>query len=265
MEPDVECRGGREDDRHLVPETNVRGALPDIHGDIGGPLSAVATVDVEDRVLEPESGELRRHRRLVVQSEVCPAVGDIAGLDGDGGIRCASAAPGSDRHAAGVRARHTNRRGRTREVSQADQEQSRAAFDERRSCVSLRHADAALGIDRHVEQHVRIERGLDSGDGALLIGFTNRVVQPGVIRRRQWLAEIREGRFHPPHVLRQRLQSHRCDDRVRRLFLLVPGRCGDGNEEHGRHHSTSAEPFDQMHRANIGSSNEPVQEVQLNP
>ena len=210
---------------------DVAGALSDVNANVGRALAAIAAVDLEHRVLEPESGEVRRQRRFIEERQLGPAVCHVARSDRRRRFVIVLPRPGV--HTTTVRAGETKGRGDAGLVPHADQEQSRAAFDQRRRRGALHDAHTAFGVDGDVEQHERGEGVVDEPDGARFVALPDRAVERLVRVGREWLSERCKNRLDATHLLGERLQGDRGDFVVRRA-ALCPARILRGGGQRAR-------------------------------
>ena len=107
---------------------------------------------------------------------------------------------------AAVRTLDAQRRSDVGFVQHLDEKQARAPFDELRFRRPLLDADPALGVDAHHRQHMPVERRLKLLDRRFFIGRRDGVVDRLAIGRRERLAQVSEGGFEPPRLLRERLE-----------------------------------------------------------
>ncbi len=82
---DVEDHGhrriAREEDVDVAPETQVLRPLADVEADPRLALAGVAAVDLDDPVLEAQSGERTLERTVVEHGHIGPALDEIGGTD----------------------------------------------------------------------------------------------------------------------------------------------------------------------------------------
>ena len=211
---------GSEDDHDVVAEPDILGSLPHVESDLSRTLAGVAAIDFEDRVLQRQPGEAPPHGRLLVERNIGPTFGRIAGAEFHG--RCRVAAR-PDVHAPAVRALHIERSRDMAVVGHLDKEQARARFYQFRLGSALLHLHAAFGVNVHREEDVGVQDGLQLGDCHGFIGIADGLVDAPLVGGRQGLPQVIQRVFQLAHLLRQGLQR---DGRGRGMLMrsLLGGR-----------------------------------------
>ena len=185
--------------------------------------AAVAAVRQHDPVLEIETGQLRLHRLADEGLESEPAVRDIRRQDGARRDRVSGAGPVDRPRLWTLR---VERARDARFVPDLHQEGAPAALHQSRGRGTALGRDAALRIDAHDEQALRVEDALNLRDRARLVAQVRRRVEPRSIGVAERLAEVRHRLDEATHLGHERLQIGVRAARERR---------------HGHHQQSAAE------------------------
>ena len=151
---DVPCRRGGEHHGEVAAKADVLRALTDVKRQVGAQPARIATVDLDDAVLERQAGQPVGQRLFVEQRDVGPTLLDVARGNR---LRRVRRSTRGQRHRPALGAGHAKRRGDAGLVDDLHQEHARAGLHQRRRRCPLGHFHAALGIDVDVHQRVAIE------------------------------------------------------------------------------------------------------------
>src|SRR5260370_3917742 len=186
-QPHEAGREGIKQHDHVIAETDVLRPLSNIETDLGGALSTLMAIDLEDPVFESKTREAFRERVFIIERDVRPSFPGFRRRERCGRFGT-TVGPYVNRTA--VWALHAEMGSDSSSIDDLNQKSSSAKFEGLRLDRSRPHFDAAFRVDFHDGKRLLVQNALELRDDGRFIQAADGLVDLILIFQRKGLSEV---------------------------------------------------------------------------